>query len=107
MVNPDPQMIPPDDIVGDNVCQFSSAAAAARIAMPWHGQTHTTVGGAFSSFDSPSNPWFFIWHNSINDVWLDYQNCESYGDNDGSGTIPVITPPPPVPPPPVVPPTIT
>jgi len=33
------------------------------------------TGGHFGTFDSPANPLFFLWHNGINDVWLDYQKC--------------------------------
>ncbi|WP_455204543.1 tyrosinase family protein, partial [Kaarinaea lacus] len=41
----------------------------------WHASGHTLTGGHFGTFDSPANPLFFLWHNAINDVWVDYRAC--------------------------------
>ena len=57
------------------VCSQPNVGALAGAVMPWHGNVHVTVGGAFGNFDSPSNPLFFLWHNYLNDVWEDWQDC--------------------------------
>lgn len=58
-----------------NVCSFASTDAVAVAVNGWHSSGHVSTGGHFGTFDSPANPLFFLWHNAINDVWVDYRNC--------------------------------
>lgn len=70
-----PNAVKPSSINPGSVCSFASDAAVASASHGWHGSGHVNTGGHFGSFDSPANPLFYLWHNAINDVWVDYRNC--------------------------------
>ncbi|MDH5676593.1 MAG: hypothetical protein OEZ06_31035 [Myxococcales bacterium] len=74
-----------------NMCaDVTSAAALHTQVNGWHGGVHCTVGNSdysnfshadfaksvfCSSFDNPSFPLFLLWHNHVNDIWLDWKAC--------------------------------
>ncbi|RLU00139.1 MAG: hypothetical protein D9N14_06505 [Ketobacter sp.] len=70
-----PNALKPNSVLPGNVCAFASTAAVASASNSWHSSGHVNTGGHFGTFDSPANPLFFLWHNAINDVWVDYRNC--------------------------------
>ena len=70
-----PNAVKPASVAPGSVCSYASVDAVASAVNGWHGNGHVWTGGHFGSFDSPANPLFFLWHNAINDVWLDYQAC--------------------------------
>lgn len=70
-----PAAVKPASIYPGTVCSFASVSAVAGATSGWHASGHTLTGGHFGTFDSPANPLFFLWHNAINDVWVDYRNC--------------------------------
>lgn len=75
IVDSTPNAVKPASVAPGTVCSYSSDDAVAVAVNPWHGSGHVLTGGHFGSFDSPANPLFFLWHNAINDVWLDYKKC--------------------------------
>ena len=70
-----PNAVKPASAAPGVVCGFANVNAVASAVNGWHGSGHTFTGGHFGTFDSPANPLFFLWHNAINDVWVDYRNC--------------------------------
>jgi len=81
------QLSPIDD--GDagttpEVCELATPAALHGSGDPtrtqaWHNLVHPTAGGSFGSFDSPAFPLFFLWHNYVEDVWLNWKACPGNG----------------------------
>ena len=65
----------PAGVAPGSVCSFANANSVAGAVNGWHGSGHVFTGGHFGTFDSPANPLFFLWHNAINDVWVDYRAC--------------------------------
>lgn len=59
----------PDPAVG--------ASQLAREIMPWHNRGHTLTGGTFATTDSPALPLFYTWHNTVNDIWLNFKACSN------------------------------
>jgi hypothetical protein len=65
------------------VCAYPSPAEVHGAGFPgsssrtwsWHNGVHPAAGGSFASFDSPSFPLFFLWHNFVQDVWVDWKEC--------------------------------
>lgn len=75
IVDSTPNAVKPAGVAPGSVCTYTSDDAVASAVNGWHANGHTLTGGHFGSFDSPANPLFFLWHNAINDVWLDYKAC--------------------------------
>ncbi|HEX2675575.1 MAG TPA: tyrosinase family protein [Polyangiales bacterium] len=73
--NPNPNQQMPSALSPANVCSNTSPAALANNTFTWHANVHNAVGGGFSTFDSPAFPLFFLWHNSIEDVWKNWKAC--------------------------------
>ena len=70
-----PNATKPASVAPGAVCSYPNANAVASAVNGWHGSGHVFTGGHFGTFDSPANPLFFLWHNAINDVWVDYRAC--------------------------------
>ena len=70
-----PNAVKPAGVAPGSVCTYANTDAVAVAVNGWHGNGHVLTGGHFGTFDSPANPLFFLWHNAINDVWLDYKKC--------------------------------
>ncbi|MGD8572171.1 MAG: hypothetical protein PVF34_00915 [Gammaproteobacteria bacterium] len=70
-----PNAVKPASVAPGSVCSYASVDAVASAVSGWHSSGHVNTGGHFSTFDSPANPLFFLWHNAINDVWVDYRAC--------------------------------
>lgn len=74
--NTNPGIATPVGILPGNVCGYATTAALHPAVKGWHDNVHVTVGGGvFNTFDSPSFPLFFLWHNYVQDVWLDWKTC--------------------------------
>ncbi len=74
-----PSIQTPSQFLPRNVCSFSTTEHLHHEVHPWHNNVHVTVGNAFSTFDSPSFPLFFLWHTYVEDIWLDWKACEHPG----------------------------
>lgn len=70
-----PNAVKPASAAPGNVCAYMDVDDVASAVSGWHSSGHVWTGGHFSTFDSPANPLFFLWHNAINDVWVDYREC--------------------------------
>lgn len=70
-----PNAVMPGNVAGNNVCAFANDDAVAVAVNGWHSSGHVNTGGHFGTFDSPANPLFFLWHNGINDIWVNYRAC--------------------------------
>jgi len=70
-----PNAVKPAGVAPGSVCSYANVDSVASAVNGWHGSGHVSTGGHFGTFDSPANPLFFLWHNGINDVWLDYKKC--------------------------------
>ena len=83
IVNSTPNRPRPAGLAPGVVCAFPSPAELHGAGFPspstrtwsWHNGVHPAVGGSFATFDSPSFPLFFLWHNFVQDVWLDWKAC--------------------------------
>ncbi|MEE9345863.1 MAG: hypothetical protein V3U88_09690 [Methylococcales bacterium] len=73
--NPSPGIATPSDILPNAVCDIPTSAALHGSVNGWHGSVHGAVGNNFATFDSPSFPLFFLWHNHVQDIWLDWKKC--------------------------------
>lgn len=69
----------PANVTPSQVCSASTAQVLwDRVNVTgngWHNFVHNNLASSFSTFDAPSFPLFFAWHNYVNDVWLDWKAC--------------------------------
>lgn len=75
VVHASPNQWKPASLLPALICNFGTAAALHEATSGWHGLVHEIIGGAFATFDSPSNPLFFLWHTYVDDVWEDWRDC--------------------------------
>jgi Common central domain of tyrosinase len=73
--NATPNITTPNAVSSANICGIASSSNLHGSVNGWHGGVHVTVGNNFSTFDSPSFPLFFLWHNYVEDLWRDWKNC--------------------------------
>lgn len=76
IANPSPGIATPNNLLPANLCANNATSAALHGSTNgWHGGVHINVGNNFATFDSPSFPLFFLWHNYVQDIWLDWKKC--------------------------------
>lgn len=76
IANASPGIATPFNLLPGNLCTNNNSSAALHGSTNgWHGGVHGAVGNSFGTFDSPSFPLFFLWHNYVQDVWLDWKKC--------------------------------
>lgn len=75
IANASPAIATPASVQPATVCGLVTPSALHGQVNGWHGGVHITVGNSFASFDSPSFPLFFLWHNYVEDIWKDWKKC--------------------------------
>ena len=75
VANANPGVGTPFSIQPANVCGHLTVSSLHGATNGWHGGVHGALGGAFGTFDSPSFPLFYAWHNYVNDIWLNWKDC--------------------------------
>ncbi|MFT5970540.1 MAG: hypothetical protein ACI8ZO_001052 [Flavobacteriales bacterium] len=69
------------------ICDYSSLSDLGRASDGPHGCAHSLQTFSGSAFhQAPSNPWFFIWHAFVDDVWKEWEcNCTNNPSQQISG----------------------
>lgn len=75
IANASPGIATPNSLLPANVCAILTSATLHGSTNGWHGGVHGAVGNNFGTFDSPSFPLFFLWHNYVQDIWLNWKKC--------------------------------
>ncbi|MDH5232391.1 MAG: hypothetical protein OEZ58_16035 [Gammaproteobacteria bacterium] len=74
-----PNVATPANIQGASLCTATTTSQLHSRTNGWHGDVHFAVGNNFYSFDSPSFPLFYLWHNYVEDIWLNWKRCGHAG----------------------------